>query len=44
MPEDRPELSKTEARAGATPRMTRTILSVSLILIIAIFGILFWAW
>lgn len=44
MPDERPHISKTDARAGATPHMTRVILVASLVLIIAIFGVLFWAW
>lgn len=44
MPDEQPHISKTDARAGATPHMTRVILGVSLVLIVGIFGILFWAW
>lgn len=44
MSDEQPHISKTDARAGATPHMTRVILAVSLVLIIVIFGILFWAW
>ena len=44
MTDDDPHLSKTEARAGATPHMTRVILVVSLILIVAIFGVLLAVW
>ena len=44
MTDERPHISKNDARAGATPHMTRVILAVSLVLIVAIFGILFWAW
>lgn len=44
MSEDGPHLDKNEARAGATPRMTRVVLFFSLILVVAIFGgiMLFW--
>ncbi|MCA1749481.1 MAG: hypothetical protein ABR601_00955 [Parasphingopyxis sp.] len=38
MSEDEPHLNKTEARAGATPHMTRVILGVSLLLIVGIFA------
>lgn len=44
MPDSRPHLSENDARAGTTPKMTRTVLVVSLALIVAVFGILFWAW
>ena len=44
MSEEEPHLNKTEARAGATPHMTRVILVVSLVLIVAIFGLLFTFW
>jgi hypothetical protein len=33
-------LTKTEARAGTTPHMTRYILSISLVLIVIIFAII----
>ncbi|MGP1354378.1 MAG: hypothetical protein ACTS1Z_13740 [Parasphingopyxis sp.] len=42
MTDDETHLSKTEARAGRTPHMTRVILIVSLLLVIVVFGILFW--
>ncbi len=44
MSEEGPHLTKTEARAGATPHMTRVILAVSLILVIGIFAILLFFW
>jgi flagellar biogenesis protein FliO len=44
MTDEEPHLTTTEARAGATPHMTRVILVVSLLLIVAIFGVLFWVW
>ncbi|WP_267397366.1 MULTISPECIES: hypothetical protein [unclassified Sphingomonas] len=39
-PDDTVHLSTTEARAGATPGMTRYILGVSLVLVIVIFAFL----
>jgi hypothetical protein len=39
-PDDRTELSTDEARAGATPGMTRYILAISLVLIIVIFAVM----
>ncbi|NNC71406.1 MAG: hypothetical protein HKN78_00840 [Sphingomonadaceae bacterium] len=45
MSEDEQEhLTKTEARAGATPHMTRVILAMSLILIVGIFAVLYLFW
>ncbi|MEQ9661848.1 MAG: hypothetical protein RLN87_04770 [Parasphingopyxis sp.] len=44
MTEEDPHLSKTEARAGATPHMTRVILAFSLILIVGIFVLLYLFW
>ena len=41
MPDDHPEhVSTTEARAGSTPHMTRYVLSIGLILVIALFAII----
>ncbi len=38
---DAPEhLTKTEARAGTTPHMTRCILSISLILVVIVFAVI----
>jgi hypothetical protein len=37
---ERVEVTGTEARAGATPHMTRYILPISLVLVIVIFAIL----
>ena len=38
---DNPEhLTTTEARAGATPHMTRVVLGVGLLLVVAIFALL----
>jgi hypothetical protein len=38
---DSPEhLTTTEARAGATPHMTRVVLGVGLLLVVAIFALL----
>ena len=39
-PNERIHISTEEARAGSTPQMTRYILVISLVLIIAIFGFL----
>ncbi|MEG3084878.1 hypothetical protein U1707_14595 [Sphingomonas sp. PB2P12] len=39
-PNDRIHVETDDARAGATPHMTRYILAVSLVLVIAIFGFL----
>ncbi|KQN10887.1 Regulator [Sphingomonas aurantiaca] len=39
-PNERIHISTEEARAGSTPHMTRYILVISLVLIIAIFGFL----
>ena len=40
MPEDdRPHFTTTQARAGATPHMTRYVLSIGLILVIVLFVI-----
>jgi hypothetical protein len=42
--DEEPHLNKTEARAGATPHMTRVILVFSLILIVGIFGAIMLIW
>ena len=39
-PNEQIHVTTDEARAGATPHMTRYILAISLILVIAIFGFL----
>ena len=39
---NQPHISGEKARAGATPRVTRYVLAASMILIIAIFAVLFW--
>ena len=39
-PNDRVELNTEQARAGSTPHMTRYILPISLVLVIAIFAFL----
>ncbi|MBC2776984.1 hypothetical protein [Parasphingopyxis marina] len=44
MTDEETHLTKNEARAGATPHMTRVVLVVSLLLIVAIFGLLFMFW
>ena len=41
---DEPHVTKTEARAGTTPHMTRYILPISLGLVLLIFGILLLVW
>lgn len=40
-PEDTPHVGTDDARAGATPHMTRYILGISLVLVIGIFAFLF---
>ena len=41
MPDDLPEhVTTTEARAGATPHMTRYVLSIGLLLVIVLFAII----
>jgi hypothetical protein len=39
-PNEKIHVTTDEARAGATPHMTRYILAISLVLVIAIFGFL----
>ena len=39
-PDDKTHISTTDARAGATPHMTRYILGISLVLIIVVFAII----
>jgi hypothetical protein len=41
MPEDQVNLSTEEARAGSTPHMTRYILSISLVLVIVAFALVY---
>ena len=42
MTEERPEqITTTEARAGATPHMTRYILGISLALVVLLFAIMY---
>ena len=41
MPEDQINLSTEDARAGATPHMTRYILSISLVLVIVAFALVY---
>ena len=42
---DGPEhLTKTEARAGVTPHMTRVVLGVGLLLIVILFAVILFAW
>ncbi len=41
MPDDPPEhVTTTEARAGATPHMTRYVLGIGLVLVIVLFAII----
>ena len=40
MAEQPEHLTKTEARAGTTPHMTRYVLSVGLLLVVVIFAII----
>ena len=42
--DEQPHLSKTEARAGTTPHMTRYILPISLGMVVIIFLILLLVW
>ena len=42
--DDRTHVTKTEARAGTTPHMTRYILPISLGLVVVIFGLLLLVW
>ena len=37
-------LSKTEARAGTTPHMTRYILPISLVMVVIIFALILFVW
>jgi hypothetical protein len=44
MADERPEhLTTTEARAGSTPHMTRYVLGVSLVLVVVLFAIIYFA-
>jgi len=40
MPEPTEHVTTTEARAGATPHMTRYVLGVGLVLVVAIFAVI----
>lgn len=44
MDEDEPHLTKTEARAGDTPHMTRVVLFVGIPLVAVLFAIIVWIW
>ena len=44
MDESETHLSKTEARAGTTPHMTRYILAISLVLVVIVFAVILFAW
>jgi hypothetical protein len=44
MDEREQHIDTTSARAGATPHMTRYILPISLILVVAAFGLLLLLW
>ena len=41
-PNDQIQVSTDRARAGATPHMTRYVLGVGLVLVIAAFAIILW--
>jgi hypothetical protein len=42
---DSPEhVTKTEARAGTTPHVTRYVLGIGLILVIIVFAVILFAW
>jgi len=41
MPEDQAKLTTEEARAGTTPHMTRYILSISLVLVVIAFALVY---
>ena len=44
MSDERPEqLTTTEARAGSTPHMTRYVLGISLVLVVLLFAIIYFA-
>lgn len=42
--DDRTHVTKTEARGGTTPHMTRYILPISVALVVIIFAILLLVW
>jgi hypothetical protein len=44
MDEGEPHIDTTSARAGSTPHMTRYILPISLILVVAAFALLLLLW
>ena len=44
MDDDKVHLTKEEARAGATPHVTRYVLSISLLLIVILFAGLLLIW
>ena len=41
--DDRPHETTTRARAGATPHMTRYVLSIGLILVVVLFALILFA-
>ena len=44
MSDERPEhVTTTEARAGATPHMTRYVLSIGIVLVVVLFAIVLFA-
>ena len=44
MSDERPEhVTTTEARAGATPHMTRYVLSIGIVLVVVLFAIILFA-
>ncbi|HEY6916925.1 MAG TPA: hypothetical protein VI381_04720 [Allosphingosinicella sp.] len=44
MDEREQHIGTTEARAGATPHMTRVILPVSLLLVVILFALILFVW
>jgi hypothetical protein len=44
MDEGEPHISTTEARAGATPHMTRYVLSIGLGLVVLLFALILLVW
>ena len=44
MDDQEQHVGTTEARAGATPRMTRAILTISMVLIVILFAIILFVW
>ena len=42
--DDETQVTKTEARAGTTPHMTRYILPISLVMVVIVFAIILLVW